>query len=162
MTDDSPPPLPVIRWEPLLQGPLILAAVSRIMTIPLYLACAIGASHQLRNYLQHFFYYRAAYVAVQAAVTVAMWDLLLLNVLLAFLFFSRHRMFRLLMIYFSLLPWLFFVGMIMNSEYFKPRHRTPSHDEPYMVWIGGSILTMMVVWPFYYSFSPRVKRIFTR
>ncbi len=160
--DEVPPLLPAVRREPLLRGPLILTAVSRVLLVPFYLICGIGSSKEFGFFFGRFAKYYPLYLADKFAMVGMMWSFLLLSMLLVWLFFSRRRMFRPLMIYFSLLVLVLIVCVGIHTHHFPPRHRLHSDPDPHTVWIGSVVLVSVVLWPFYYAFSPRVKRVFTR
>ena len=145
-----------------MRGPLILTTISRVVTIPFFLLCAVASSLSLQQRYLHLFEYQTSYVADLVMLALVTWSLFLLSVLLAVLFFSRRRMFQPLMTYFSLLILGLFVAMIVHSMRFPSLSQT-HHSDPFSatVWTLGLISTV-VVWPFYYGFSPRVKRMFTR
>ncbi len=159
---EFPPPLPGNRPERLLRGPLILTAISRVMMIPFYFICAVGSARDLGKFYHHVADYRVGYVVDLVVLTVTMWTFLLFSLVLAVLFFSRQRAFRPMMIYFSLLLPLLFVGVGIHIAHFAPPHRTRTHNNPSDAWLGFSMVLAVIVWPFYYWFSPRVKRVFTR
>ncbi len=163
---DGPHPFPpAVRREALLRGPLILTALSRGLSIPFYLFCAYASSRELWRILPRFRFYSQTYVADKILLAVAMWIFLLLSVLLAWLFFTRRRAFRPLMIYFGCLFLLLLMGIVLHTKHFPTPHRSSSANSPWLWWVAAGLLTFMLsgfLWPFYYAFSPRVKRVFTR
>ena len=78
--------------------------------VPFYYLCAVAGSRSLRIFYPHLLEYQGAYVADLVMLALVLWALLLLCIMLAVLFFSRHRMFRPLLIYFPLLPPLLLVA----------------------------------------------------
>lgn len=158
------PALPMVRREPLLRGPLILTAISRVLFIPFYLLFAVSSSIGLRPFLPHLNHYSVRYFADKCLLVGSMWVFTLLSVLLAWLFFSRRQIFRPLMIYFCVLFLLLLVCVGVHINQFPSPHRSSPPDSP-MTWpeLGlAGFLVSSLVWPFYYAFSPRVKRVFTR
>ena len=161
--DDLPPPLLFVRREALLRGPLILTAVSRFLLPLFFLTCVLADVRSFRTTLGHPRDYVWLYVVDEVLLAATLWFFFLFSVLLAWLFFSRRRMFRPLMIYFGLLVPLFFVAVAMHTAHFPPRHRSPTaHSKLVEVFLPVCLLFGMVFWPFYYLFSPRVKRVFVR
>lgn len=158
--DDQPPPLPVVRREPLLRGPLILTAFGRVLAVPFYSLWAMITSDALHSALLRSANYNFHHVFNLVTATIGMWNLVLLSLPLAWLFFSRHRMFRPLAVYFSSLMFLLFVGMVIHIAQFPSQ--SSRKDGPYDTWLGASIFFAPLLWALYYAFSPRVKRVFTR
>ncbi len=130
--------------------------------IPFYLICAFGSSGDLKVFYPRLFEYRTLYIFDLVALAAFMWACLLLSILLAVLFFLRHQMFRPLMIYFSLLPPVLLVGTIIHSTRFPSTHHTHAAANPYAPWVGLGLTLAILVWPFYYWLSPRVRRVFNR
>ena len=160
--DEVPPPLLTARCEPLLRGPLILTAISRVLTVVFYAVCGLGSSKEIGFFFGHFSHYSPLYIADKLALVGIMWSFLLLSVLLAWLFFSRRRIFRPVMIYFSTLLILLFVGVAVHTHLFPPRHKAHVATDSSALYVGCIMLVSAVFWPCYYTFSSRVKRVFTR
>lgn len=157
-------PPPAARREPLLRGPLILTAISRVLLIPFYFYCAVSASNDAWKILPYLRRYSRLYLADKFLLVGTMWIFTLLSILLTWLFFSRRRAFRPLMVYFCGLFLLLLVCVFLHIKHFPLPHRTPRPTTPLTTWLEaglGGFMFSGFLWPFYYAFSPRAKRVFT-
>ena len=159
---EDPPPLPVPRREPLLRGPLILTAIGRVLMIPFFLFCAVASSVELKIFYHRLDYYHAWFLAGKVGMALSTWNFALLHMLLAWLFFARRRIFRPLMVYVSLLPFVYLAGAVFYLSHFHQHRQPRGSSDPNAAWEGFGVLVVMAFWPLYYGFSPRVKRVFNR
>ena len=157
------PPLITPRSK-LWRGPLILTGISRILMVPWYLFCAVSATSASREFLMARRRYFPRHILDQLMLTGSLWWFFLFSILLVWLFFAQHRIFRPLMGYFSLMLLVLVAGLIIYMRrYPSPPSRTET--PPIIAVIAISMIIFVLsgtIWPFYYFFSPRMKRVFTR
>ena len=149
----------------LLRFPWFLVAASRVLSIPVYLLCALETMKDVRRLPtlpeSHLPWFRADKLLLSGSL----WICALLSVLLAWLFFTRRRAFRPLMSCFCFLYVLLLVGVYLHYQHFAAWYGFVPTLGFGSGWVQNGLLAFSYssfVWPFYYAFSPEAKRVFTR
>ena len=157
--------LPDSGPEDLLRGPLVLVAISRVLSVPFYLFCAVETSKDWRRSPPYPANPSSLFVADRLLLIGSLWVFTLLSVLLAWLFFSRRRAFRPLMSLFCCLYLLLLTGVYLHYRHFAPLYGFTPTLGLGSGWVENGLYLFVLssfFWPFYYAFSSRAKRVFIR